>query len=232
MKRFNLGKGSPKTPGEGTSLPGERQGPRKSILIIGITVILLATAYWVATNFIFVPPPPPARPSLPPLPAPAPPPPAPTPPPAAVKVEPPPPEKPEAKPPKVEETAPAPKAGPRYTLQVGAMIQRRSAMDLQKRLERLGYETRIKKGTSSRTRYMVYIGEVGSMREAEATVRRLQQDGFPARVVSTQGGFLSGIGDFFALDEAIDLAHELQKKNRRPPDPDHVPPGAGWILPQ
>lgn len=219
MKRFNLGKGSPKGPGEGGGLPGERRGPRKGILIIGIAVIVLASGYWIATKFVFAPPPPPpiALPSPPPRPpAPALPPPAPVPPQEVTQVEPPPQVKPEAKPPKAEETVASPKAGPRYTLQVGAMIQHRHATGLQKRLEDLGYATRIRKGTSPKTRYMVYIGEPSSMREAEAAVRRLQRDGFPARVVSTGGGFLAGVGDFFALDEAIDLAHELQKKHHTP----------------
>jgi len=143
------------------------------------------------------------------------------------KIKPPVEEKPEAPSPKAEEKreVPPPPAsktvttstvGPRYTLQVGAMLQRRHATDLQRRLERLGYSARVRKAVSPKTRYTVYIGEVSSIHEAEAVVQRLQREGFPAKVVSTQGGFLAGVGDFFALDEAIDLAHELQKKRHTP----------------
>ncbi|MBI3990232.1 MAG: SPOR domain-containing protein [candidate division NC10 bacterium] len=224
MKRFNLGKGSPKGSGEGGGSPGERQGPRKSILITGLVVMVLAIGYFIVTYFVplggeqskTAPPPRGALQSLPQPQIPSPLPPAPAPPPEVTKLEPPSQEKPEAQPPKAEETVAASKAGPRYTLQVGAMIHRRSAMELQRRLQHLGYPAHIRKGTSPKTRYMVYIGEASLMHEAEATVRRLQRGGFPARVVSTKGGFLAGIGDFLALDEAIDLAHELQKKHHTP----------------
>ncbi|MEM4298117.1 MAG: SPOR domain-containing protein [Nitrososphaerota archaeon] len=180
------------------------------------------------------PPPPPVTPPIPPPPSsvPVPPPPAPVPSQEVTKIKPPEEEKPEAPPPKAEgkreaPPPPAPKTvapstvGPRYTLQVGAMLQHGHATDLQKRLKRLGYSARIRKAVSPKTRYMVYIGEVSSIHEAEATVQKLQREGFPARVISTQGGFLAGVGDFFALDEAIDLAHELQKKRYTPKIVDH-----------
>jgi cell division septation protein DedD len=41
-------------------------------------------------------------------------------------------------------------------------------------------------------------------------------DGFPSQPVAVEGKYTPQIGAFFNLDEAIDLARELQKKNYPP----------------
>ena len=88
---------------------------------------------------------------------------------------------------------------------------------LMERLEKLGHSPVIRKTTASITRHWVRVGEFTSREEVEGTARRLNVDGFPSNIVDLgQGKFTLEIGSAFNLDDAIDLAHSLQKKNYTP----------------
>jgi cell division septation protein DedD len=66
------------------------------------------------------------------------------------------------------------------------------------------------------TKQVVTVGEPTGKREAEDLSRRLNVDGFPSQLLAVGGKYTPQIGAFFNLDEAIDLARELQKKNYPP----------------
>jgi cell division septation protein DedD len=104
-----------------------------------------------------------------------------------------------------------------YTVQVASLVFERNALALKARLERLGFHPIIRTTTASITRHRVYGGEFQSRKEAEQTARRLNIDGFPSNLVAREDGqFFLEVGSFFTLDEAIDLARALQKKNYAP----------------
>ena len=154
----------------------------------------------------------------------------PAPPPSAKAAPPPPaPAKPEpAKAPAVPEKAPPAKAeakaptkaapaGPtKYSLQIGAMVMQPNADALKQKLDASGFRASIRKGTAFVTRQIVTVGDPNSKREAEDLSRRLNVDGFPSELVALGGKYSPQVGAFFSLDEAIDLARELQKKNYPP----------------
>ena len=134
------------------------------------------------------------------------------------------PEKPPVKAqPKVEK--PAPKAlakvtkseeslEKRYTLQVASLVREKNALSLEKKLGELGYTPVVRKMTASITHHRVYGGEFGSREEAEQAARKLNVDGYPSKVIKTkEGKFAPEVGSFLRLNEAIDLAHNLQTKN-------------------
>jgi cell division septation protein DedD len=65
-------------------------------------------------------------------------------------------------------------------------------------------------------RHIVTVGDPTGKREAEEMVRRLNVDSFPSQLITLEGKYTPQVGSFVNLDEAIDLARELQKKNYRP----------------
>lgn len=129
-----------------------------------------------------------------------------------------------------EETGPEAKTGKRYAVQVAALVVERNALALKARLEQLGYRPIIRTITAPVTRHRVDGGEFTSREEAEQMARRLNGDGFSPNLVEAEGGkFRLAVGSFFRVDEAIDLARDLQKKNYTPkilsravPTPLHV----------
>lgn len=130
---------------------------------------------------------------------------------------------PESPPPPVESPAPKPAARvrepevsgkSRYSVQVAALVVERNALSLKERLEKLGYNPVIRTTTTRITRHRVYAGEFVSREEAEQTMRMLNVDGFPSKLVEGEGGkVFVQVGSFLKIDEAIDLARELQQKN-------------------
>ncbi|MFN3477093.1 MAG: hypothetical protein ACK4Z6_06010, partial [Candidatus Methylomirabilales bacterium] len=58
MKRFNLSRTIGQDPSEGGAPPTEGRGPRRVFLVAAVLVILGASAYWVAMNFLLAPSPP------------------------------------------------------------------------------------------------------------------------------------------------------------------------------
>ncbi|MFI5340341.1 MAG: SPOR domain-containing protein [Candidatus Methylomirabilales bacterium] len=112
---------------------------------------------------------------------------------------------------------PAPKATPaNYSLQIGSMVMEQNAEALKRKLDAGGYPAVTRKGTAYVTKQIVTVGEPTGKREAEDLSRRLNVDGFPSQLLAVGDKYTPQIGAFFNLDEAIDLARELQKKNYPP----------------
>jgi cell division septation protein DedD len=116
--------------------------------------------------------------------------------------------------PSAAKPAPAPSAG--YSLQVAAMVMEANAESLKRKLDAVGFQSVIRKGTAFVTKHVVTVGDPTGKSEAEDLARRLTVDGFPSQLVTVGGQFTPQIGAFFNLDEAIDLARELQKRNYPP----------------
>jgi cell division septation protein DedD len=127
----------------------------------------------------------------------------------------------EAAPPAKAEAKPAEKPAPKaalvsYSLQMGAMVMVENAEALKRKLDARGFPAIIRKGTAYVTKQIVTVGDPSGKREAEDLSRRLNVDGFPSQLLAVGGKYTPQIGAFFNLDEAIDLARELQKKNYPP----------------
>lgn len=121
-------------------------------------------------------------------------------------------------PPQVAKAAPtpAPVAKGSFSVQVGAMAQEANAIALKKKLEGMGFEVRIRKGTVFGDRHVVSVGNVPSRKDAEALGDRLKADGFHGTVAAAGAQFAQEAGAFSNLNDAIDLARELQKKGYAP----------------
>ncbi len=111
---------------------------------------------------------------------------------------------------------PSPTHAVTYSLQVGAMVVEENAENLRRRLDESGFQATIRNGTAFVAKHVVTVEDPSGKREAEDLARRLNVDGFPSQLLTVNGKFTPQIGAFFNLDEAIDLARELQKKNYRP----------------
>ncbi|HSB72762.1 MAG TPA: SPOR domain-containing protein [Candidatus Methylomirabilis sp.] len=111
---------------------------------------------------------------------------------------------------------PAPTAPVGFSLQVAAMVVEENAEGLKRKLDSNGFQAVIRKGTAFVTKHVVTVGEPTGKREAEELARRLTVDGFPSQLLGVGDKYAPQIGAFFNLDEAIDLARELQKKNYYP----------------
>jgi cell division septation protein DedD len=125
------------------------------------------------------------------------------------------PEKP-GPPPKAAEKAGLSAAPASFSLQIGAMVMEENADALKRKLDGSGFPAVIRKGTAYVTKQFVTVGEPTGKREAEDLSRRLNVDGFPSQLLSVGDKYTPQIGAFFNLDEAIDLARELQKKKYAP----------------
>lgn len=137
--------------------------------------------------------------------------------PAPAKTGTPPPTKVQVKP--SENASPTPTVKPvptSYSLQVGAMAMEENAEALKQKLAAAGFPAVIRKATALIGKQTVTVGDPMGRREAEELARRLNVDGLPSQLADVGGKFTPQIGAFFNLDEAIDLARELQKKNYRP----------------
>jgi len=147
---------------------------------------------------------------------------APSAPPAKVAVATPPPEKSLTPEKKAEASAKAvEKPGSKavatsFSLQMGAMVMEENAVALKRKLDGSGFPAVIRKGTVYVTKQVVTVGEPTGKREAEELSRRLNVDGFPSQLRNVGDKYTPQIGEFFNLDEAIDLARELQKKKYAP----------------
>lgn len=104
----------------------------------------------------------------------------------------------------------------RYSLQIGAMVMEENAMALKRKLDASGFSAVIRKGKAYVTKQIVTVGEPSGKGDAEDLSRRLNVDGFPSQLLAVGGKYTPQIGAFFNLNEAIDLARELQKKNYPP----------------
>ena len=107
-----------------------------------------------------------------------------------------------------------PKGEARYSVQVASLVVEQNARSLQERLKTLGYSAVMQKTTARLTRHRVYSGDFNSREEAEQAERRLNVDGFPSKVVQGENGkFRLEVGSPLRLDDAIDLARNLERKN-------------------
>lgn len=111
---------------------------------------------------------------------------------------------------------PTPPAPVGFSLQVAAMVVEENADGLKRKLDSSGFQATIRKGTAFVTKHVVTAGEPTGRREAEELARRLTVDGFPSQLLAVGDKYAPQIGAFFNLDEAIDLARELQKRNYYP----------------
>ena len=111
-------------------------------------------------------------------------------------------------------TAPAPAGG--FSVQVGAMAMEQNAENLKQKLDAMGFPAVVRKGAGFVNRHVVTVGDPTGKREAEEMARRLNVDSFPSQLITFEGKYAPQVGSFVNLDEAIDLARELQKKNYRP----------------
>jgi cell division septation protein DedD len=96
------------------------------------------------------------------------------------------------------------------------MVMQENAENLKRKLDAAGFPASIRKGSMFLSRHVVTAGDPTGKREAEELSRRLNVDGFPSQLLAVEGKFAPQIGAFHNLDEAIDLARELQKKNYPP----------------
>ena len=116
----------------------------------------------------------------------------------------------------VERLAVKATSGGRFSVQVGAMAQEANAQTLSQKLEKLGYAVTIRKGRTSASQHVVLVAAPGERSEADALVERLKAEGVLAVVGESDGGYRVEAGRSAVLDEAIDIAHELQKKGFTP----------------
>lgn len=109
-----------------------------------------------------------------------------------------------------------------FSVQVAAMAQEANAENLKRKLDAMGFQAVVRKASGVRTAsgaansHVVTVGEPTGKQEAEDLARRLNVDGFPSQVLVVGDKYAPQVGSFVILDEAIDLARELQKKNYRP----------------
>jgi len=100
----------------------------------------------------------------------------------------------------------------RFSVQVGAMAYEPNARALRQRLEKLGYRSTIRKGRASSIQHIVLVGSPRNKSETDALTERLKLEGISAAVGESDEGSRVEAGRSMHLDEAIDLARDLQKK--------------------
>ena len=100
----------------------------------------------------------------------------------------------------------------RFSIQVGAMAYEANARALRQRLEKLGYPSTIRKGRASIVQHVVLVGTPSNRSEVDALTERLKLEGISAVVGESDDGYRVEAGKSMHVDEAIDLARDLQKK--------------------
>jgi len=93
-----------------------------------------------------------------------------------------------------------------FSLQVGAMAQEANAEQLKKKLDAMGFQTVVRKGSGFANSHVVTVGDPTGKREAEDLARKLNVDGFPSQLLTVEGKYAPQVGSFVNLDEAIDVA--------------------------
>jgi hypothetical protein len=96
------------------------------------------------------------------------------------------------------------------------MAREANAQALRFRLEQLGYPSTIRKGRAAVSQHIVFVSVPGGESDAHAMMERLKAEGFSASVRDSGGGFRIEAGRAILLDDAIDLARDLQKKGFTP----------------
>ena len=103
-----------------------------------------------------------------------------------------------------------------FSVQVGAMARERNALALRQRLQKLGYPVMIRKAHTPTTQHVVLVTAASDRTEADALVEKLRAEGVSAVMGESDGRYRVEAGRSTELDQAIDLAHELQKKGFTP----------------
>jgi cell division septation protein DedD len=98
---------------------------------------------------------------------------------------------------------------------VASYVEEKNARSLMKDLKEQGLSPKlIKKGKATLTQHSVYLGDFSSPEEAGEMGARLQADGIRVTLKPMEKGHYSFlVSSSFVLNDAIDLAHELQKKD-------------------
>jgi len=104
----------------------------------------------------------------------------------------------------------------RFSVQIGAMAHEANAHALRLRLEQLGYPSTIRKGRASISRHVVFVSVSGNGNEAQVLMEKLRAEGFSALVSESGGRYRVEAGRLVLLDDAIDLARDLQRKGFTP----------------
>jgi len=117
--------------------------------------------------------------------------------------------------PRISKAADAASRG-RFSLQVGAMAREANAHALRLRLEQLGYSSSIRKGRASISQHVVSVPVPGDRSDAQALMEKLGAAGFSAVVIESGGRYRVEAGRSVLLDEAIDIARDVQKKGFTP----------------
>ncbi|MBI4380582.1 MAG: SPOR domain-containing protein [candidate division NC10 bacterium] len=104
----------------------------------------------------------------------------------------------------------------RFSVQVGAMAHEANAHALRDRLEQLGYPSTIRKRRASISRQVVFVSAPGDENDAQVLTEKLRAEGFSAFVSESGGRYRVETGRLGLLDDAIDLARDLQKKGFTP----------------
>jgi len=104
----------------------------------------------------------------------------------------------------------------RFSVQVGAMAHEANAHALRRRLEQLGYPSTILKGRAPISRHVVFVSVSGNGNEAQLLMEKLRAEGFSASASESAGRHRVETGRLVLLDDAIDLARDLQRKGFTP----------------
>jgi len=104
----------------------------------------------------------------------------------------------------------------RFRVQVGAMAHEANAHALRRRLEQLGYPSTIRKGRASISHQVVFVSAPGDGNDAQVLTEKLRAEGFSAFVSESGGRYRVETGRLVLLDDAIDLARDLQRKGFTP----------------
>ena len=104
----------------------------------------------------------------------------------------------------------------RFSVQVGAMAHEANAHALRRRLEQLGYPSTIRKGRASISHQVVFVSAPGDGNDAQVLTEKLRAEGFSAFASESGGRYRVETGRLVLLDDAIDLARDLQRKGFTP----------------
>jgi cell division septation protein DedD len=96
------------------------------------------------------------------------------------------------------------------------MAHEANAHALRRRLEQLGYPSTIRKGRASISHQVVFVSAPGDGNDAQVLTEKLRAEGFSAFASESGGRYRVETGRLVLLDDAIDLARDLQRKGFTP----------------
>jgi cell division protein FtsN len=96
------------------------------------------------------------------------------------------------------------------------MAHEANARALRLRLEQLGYPSTVRKGRATVSQHVVFVSVPNGGNDVQTMMERLKAEGFSASARKSGGRFRVEAGRSVLLDDAIDLARDLQKKGFTP----------------